>query len=131
MKKVYGKPMMSVESFVTNEFIAACWKIKCNVPSGIGYVERNGEPGYQKGSWFEKGDKFLAEGKGCGTYHNGVAGVPDGGPRANAMWQPTDILGRPKGSPYEVYHWSTGSANTSQHFSKVADAEWEENRNAS
>ena len=48
MKRAYSTPEMKVEVFEASESVAACWKIKCNVPSGIGYKETNGTPGYQK-----------------------------------------------------------------------------------
>ena len=40
MKK-YVKPMMEGQMFVANEYVAQCWKIKCNVPYGIGFYDNN------------------------------------------------------------------------------------------
>lgn len=128
--KQYVKPVLDCEMFSANEFIAACYKIKCNVPDGFGYIEKNGKPGYQASNWHNpNGDELLAEGKGCGVYHVGVH--LDTAPTENAMWQPTGFLGRPLGDPYGVFHWSTGEGNTEQHFSKVKDTQWETNPNAS
>ena len=123
--KQYVRPILEYEEFAANEFVAACYKIHCNVPSGIGYIERNSVPGYQKNE-----DQAIAEGKGCGEYHIGVN--LDAPPTENAMWQPwNQNSGVPKGDPYPVFHWSTGPESTDQHFSKVEDAEWETNPNAS
>lgn len=119
MKKVYEAPVVHLEQFVANEYVAACWKIKCNVPNGIGYYETNGRDGYQR--W---GDTFIASGYGCGEYHIGVES--DNGPEANAMWQESKT-----GEYYPVFYFSTGRGNNDQHFSKVEDAEWETNPNAS
>ena len=135
--KDYVKPMMESEAFAANEYIAACYNISCNVPSGIGYYETNGEPGYQEGRWvggiftghWEGGDEMIASGTGCGTTHYGVPGVPNDGPVANAMWQETR-----SGDYYPVYYWEQGQSSwvhSNAHFSKVEDADWEINRNAS
>ena len=40
--KTYVKPMLQSETFVANEYIAACWKINCNVPTGYGFIDNNG-----------------------------------------------------------------------------------------
>ena len=133
--KNYVKPMMESEVFAANEYIAACYNIRCNVPSGIGYYETNGEPGYQRDhyDWWSgeyiEGDEEIASGSGCGTVHYGVPGVPDDGPVANAMWQESR-----SGRYYPVYYWEQGQSSwghSSAHFSKVEDADWEINRNAS
>ena len=126
MRLCYEKPEISFDEFEANEYIAACYDIECNVPYGFGYIEKNGISGYQK-----RGDIKLAEGKGCGEVHKGVPGVPDDGPVANAMWQQTNLWGKPYGDPYPVFHWVDGEGSEGHHFSKVSDADWEENANAS
>ena len=134
--KDYIRPMMESEAFAANEYIAACYNISCNVPLGIGYYETNGEPGYQERRWvggifnghWEEGDELIASGSGCGTTHYGVPGVPNDGPVANAMWQERS------GKYYPVYYWEQGESSwghSNDHFSKVEDAEWEKNPNAS
>lgn len=129
MKKQWTSPRVLVQAFEANEYVAACYNIKCNVPRGVGYYETNGKPGYQKGGWFEEGDELIASGTGCGTMHYGVPGVPGDGPVANAMWQESRT-----GQYYPVYYWEQGNSSwvqSSSHFSKVEDAEWEPNPNAS
>lgn len=124
MKRNWVKPLAVVQQFVPNEYVAACWKINCNVPVGYGYLDNNGNGAYD---W---GDTLLTprgrEVRGCGTYHSGVEGVPDDGPVANAMWHPSR-----GGKDYEVYYWRDGKGTYDVHFSKVDDAEWETNPNAS
>ena len=130
MKKAYVKPSMESEAFVPNTYVAACevlstWRVKCNVPYGIGYYETNGIPGYQRSSWGTEGDKKIAEGEGCGTWHEGVNTEPV----ANAMWQEywSDEY-------YPVFYWEQGYSgwgHSSSHFSKVEDAEWEHEKNHS
>lgn len=123
MRKQWFAPKAEGEKFVANEYVAACYKIKCNVPSGVGYYEKNGKPGYQNGSWRKPEDEKIASGKGCGIYHIGVN--LDEPPTENAMWDPNN------GEAYPVFHWVDGYGNNGHHFSKVSDAEWETNPNAS
>lgn len=121
MKKQYEKPSMSIDMFEANEYIAACWKINCNVPRGYGYIDQNNNGKFDRGT-----DIRLTRDNswGCGTWHTGVQGVPDDGPKANAMWHSNE-----DNSDYPVYYW--GSYLTNAHFSKVEDAQWETNPNAS
>lgn len=132
MKRAYVRPTMVGERFVANEYVAACWKIKCNVPDGYGYIDNNGN------SKFDSNDKLLTSKNvlgrpkivsGCGKWHTGVSGVPGDGPTQNAMWHPVSILGREK--DYPVYFWRDGNGENDVHFSKVQDAQWETNPNAS
>lgn len=123
MKKEYVRPMMESETFITDEYIAACWTVWCNVPDGTGYYEKNGEPGYQSGY---DGDEKIASGWGCGTSHT-ASGIDAAGPSANAMWQEDR-----SGEFYEVFYWRARvHGSLSDHFSKVEDAKWEKNPNAS
>lgn len=127
-KKEWVRPRAVVQEFTPNEYVCACYKIRCNVPYGIGYIETNGIDGYQAGGRGHDGDKRLGVGQGCNVYHVGVN--LDEPPTENAMWQEMDFWGN-KGAYYPVFHWSTGRGDYDQHFSKVADAEWETNPNAS
>ena len=128
----YVKPRMESESFIANEYVAACWRIFCNVPTGFGFIDQNHNGEYD--SW--RDIKLTANGVyGCNSWHTGVSGVPDDGPKANAMWQPQKE-GRygnyvNDGKAYDVYYWRDGWKPTDIHFSKVEDAEWETNPNAS
>lgn len=129
MKMRWEEPKIEVQMFMPNEYVAACYNISCNVPSGVGYYETNDEPGYQRGGLGTRGDELIASGTGCGTTHYGVPGVPDDGPVANAMWQES-LTGR----YYPVYYWQQGQSgifHSNDHFSKVEDADWEKNPNAS
>ena len=52
MKREYSTPEMKVEVFEASESVAACWKIKCNVPSGIrkqmGHLDIKKDTGIRK-----------------------------------------------------------------------------------
>ena len=134
MKAVYENPKMYVQNFVPNEYVAACWKINCNVPTGFGFIDKNDNDRYDKND-----EKLTSDGVyGCGVWHTGVQGVPNDGPKANAMWQPQkwewSFFGgeyKDDGPAYDVYYWSDGKGQTHRHFSKVSDAQWETNPNAS
>ena len=49
MKRAYVRPTMVGERFVANEYVAACWKIECNVPTGYGYIDNNGHGQFDPG----------------------------------------------------------------------------------
>lgn len=123
MKRAYVRPTMVGERFVANEYVAACWKIECNVPLGFGYIDKNGNGKYDRGD-----EKITPDSvSGCGKWHTGVKGVPDDGPKANAMWHPEWSWEK----DYPVYYWRDGNGRLDIHFSKVEDAQWETNPNAS
>lgn len=74
--KSYKKPVLNVERFTANEFVAAChdinkvYKFKCDAGggrSGDVYLETNGIPGLQTGWW--GGDQYLSGYHACGTTH--------------------------------------------------------------
>lgn len=109
MKRAYVRPTMVGERFVANEYVAACWKINCNVPWGYGYMDKNGN------GHFDSSDELL-------TPKNIF-----GGPKQNAMWHPSLSVGK----DYPVYYWRDSNGEYDIHFSKVQDAQWETNPNAS
>ena len=125
MRRKYTKPSMSIDMFEANEYIAACYKIYCNVPKGYGFNDLNGDGKYKKK---DDGSK-IASGTGCNKVHVGVH--LDAAPHENSMWQPTDFWGENKGTAYGVFHWTQGNGNSGHHFSKVSDTQWESNPNAS
>lgn len=127
-RKVWKRPNGIVQQFASNEYIAACWKINCNVETGIGFYDTNNNGQYD---WNDQKICRSNPRIGCGEWHKGVEGVPDDGPQANAMWQPTNGFGIPSGKAYPVYYWSDGYGDSHKHFSKVEDAEWATNPNAS
>lgn len=75
MKKAYIKPILESETFVPQNYIAACgdsgtvYKFKCDAGGGITgnvYLETNGKPGLQTG---RGGDRYLSGYHACGTTH--------------------------------------------------------------
>lgn len=129
MRREYVKPVMQSEEFVANEYVAACWKMKCNVPYGFGYYEKNGVTGYQRGK-----DQYIAGGaKGCDEDY--VAhGITTSEPTANAWWQETT---KPQGGGYMdkpipvFYFYEDSKGHQSHHFSVIGTQEYEKSPNAS
>ena len=126
MKKKYEKPNMDLEMFEANEYIAACYKIKCNVPNGFGFLDINGN-----GQYDSKTDtKLTGNVSGCGTYHNGVDLPSD--PTHNSYWQPTSWWGGNTGTPIRTFYWNqTAPGHQSIHFTRIDNPEWDQNPNAS
>lgn len=75
--------MMVQEDFVPHEYIAACYKVNCNIPtSHLLYSETNGVPGLQvksqNGIEHDKLDySSYSTFWGCGEYHTGVLVRPE------------------------------------------------------
>lgn len=78
--RTYKKPILNVEHFVPNEFVAACgdsgtvYKFECNAgelglkhtyPYDV-YQETNGQPGLQTG---RGGDTYISNFHACGATH--------------------------------------------------------------
>ena len=136
MTRTWSEPRIAVQRFVADAYVAACWKINCNVPTGFGFFDNNGNAQYDRNI----DEKLTSDGVyGCGTWHTGIQGVPDDGPSANAMWQPQRYVQQGwfggyyqnDGNAYDVYYWRDGNGRNDVHFSKVDDAQWESNPNAS
>ena len=139
-KKIWVRPEMNTVAFESNEYVASCWNIRCNVEQGTGYYETNGQDGYQLGTWvnghfengqwiaghFEGGDEYIASGNGCGTVHT-AHGIDAAGPSANAWWQESAT-----GKFYEVFHFfARVNGKKSDHFCTLDSVNWEKNPNAS
>lgn len=75
--KSYKKPVLNVERFTPNEFVAACgdenkvYKFQCDAITewgvGLVYVETNGEPGLQR--FTSNSDTYRGPYHPCGEKH--------------------------------------------------------------
>lgn len=102
MKKKYVKPSINMDVFQANEYIAACFSGKCNVPvSPIGsfyvmYKESNGTSGYQEEEERIRiindpcNAEFNVKAEGITTYQWDSNGTSEGG------------------TIKDVYYWSDG-----------------------
>ena len=75
-KRMYIKPVLESETFVPQNYIAACgdlnkvYKFKCDAGGGVSgsvYLETNGKEGLQTG--WGGGDQYLSGYHACGSTH--------------------------------------------------------------
>lgn len=109
MKRTYVTPVMECESFAADQYVAACYKINCNVPGyGHGYVESNGQTGLQTGS---NGDDYKVSGFACGATQI---------IEMEAGYQPTKGYWVAGGRTYDVTYFYArvrGAFSSDHHFS--------------
>ena len=127
MRREYVKPVMQSEEFVANEYVAACWTIHCNVPTGTGYLETNSQVGLQiTGS--NPDLKLVDYAWGCNAKHE-AHGIDAEGPKANAYWVTKN------GETLNVFyfHANGNKSDLDHHFCTLDDGNihWEKNKNAS
>lgn len=65
MRKVWNNPTISFETFEANEYVAACYEVKCDVDSDV-YLDSNNNGRLDKASLFRPGDKLLGHNDPCG-----------------------------------------------------------------
>ena len=86
MKQVWEKPRIEVQKFIPNEYVAACYKIKCTTPNGNStyyylYDDTNGNDVWDNNDQLIYSPWFGF--KGCGNWHSGV--IRDEAPTANGF----------------------------------------------
>lgn len=124
-KRMYIKPVLESETFVPQNYIAAChdinkvYKFTCDAGGGkwgIVYLETNGDEGLQTG-W--GGDQYLSTYHACGTTHEAKA-TDDflDGYYVTSSW-----LGGTKTTPVKVWR---GPNNDNTHCTENLDIDsWE------
>lgn len=127
-KRIWAKPMAVVEQFMANEYVAACYKIKCNVPSGNQlWNETNGVDGLQtsRGIGYSADTKLLDSYgmRGCNKWHIGVIRADD--PELNGYWV--------SGNNVTSVHWWNEDLNSTYdyHATLLGSQDYETNPNAS
>ena len=133
-KKVWVRPEMNTVTFAADEYVAACWKINCNVPgpgwNGTAYLynESNGQSDLQTDN--QTGDELLLQGdlNGCQEWHKGI--IRDDAPKANGYWVTEDWEG--KKQVYSVFWWIEDlGSKYDYHATLMNKIEWATNPNAS
>lgn len=86
MKQVWEKPRIEVQKFIPNEYVAACYKIKCTTPNGNStyyylYDDTNGNDVWDNSDQLIYSPLFGF--RGCGNWHSGV--IRDEAPTANGF----------------------------------------------
>ena len=132
MKKKWVEPSMEVQKFIPDEYVAACYKIKCTTPNNNStfhyiYDDTNGN-----GVW-DKEDKQLQASpilgfQGCNKWHKGV--IRDEAPEANGFVTNGFIPQTSKA--YKVFWWNEELGSIYDYHVMVPGKEnYETNPNAS
>ena len=127
MKKAYVTPVMVGERFSPNEYVAACYKIRCTTPNGNKtyyriYADSNGNGSLDDEDEliYRSRDGFV----GCNKWHKGV--IQDNAPTANGFV--TDMWGR----AVPVFYWEEKLGSASDYHVMTPGSEnYETNPNAS
>ncbi len=134
MKKKWVEPEILVQQFVANEYVAACYKIKCTTPNGNDtyryiYEDTNGNNRWDK----EDKQIYSAEDgfEGCGQWHKGI--IRDSAPTVNGfVTKRTDPTSK-KAKPASVFYWYENLGNKYAHIHVMTpgNENYETNPNAS
>ena len=130
--KAYVKPMMDSEVFVANEYVAACYRIKCTTPNRNATFYCLYDDTNNNGVW-DSGDSLLYSNgwwgfSGCNRWHNGV--IQDNPPEENGFV--TRGTNPKKDGAYPVYWWSERLGSDSDyHVMTPGKENYETNPNAS
>lgn len=125
MKREYSKPAMNVEVFEASEYVAACYKINCNVPgSGKLWAETNGQEGLQTYGSNKDTQLTFEYYTACNEWHKGVIQGED--PKFNGYWK------QKNGTVTQVYWWEENlGSGIDYHATTMNKINWETNPNAS
>lgn len=126
MKKKWEKPRIEVQEFIPNEYVAACYKIRCTTPNNNGYFYRIYDD-TNKNNVLDKDDKRLYYNimgfQGCNEWHKGV--IQDDAPTANGFVKSGDRV-------YSVFWWKESlGADSDYHVMTPGKENYETNPNAS
>ena len=133
--KNYVKPMMESEAFAANEYIAACYRIRCTTPNGNRSYKYIYADSNNNGVW-DRGDQkiygsWFGSFSGCNQWHEGV--ILDEPPTANGfVTTGTDSDGWSVQSE-PVFYWyeDLGHQYEDIHVMTPGDENYESNPNAS
>ncbi|HJD40948.1 MAG TPA: hypothetical protein H9913_13105 [Candidatus Blautia stercoripullorum] len=131
-RKVWEKPVTVVQKFVPNEYVAACYKIKCTTPQHNATFYYLYDDSNHNGTW-DDGDRLLYSNgwggfSGCNRWHKGV--IRDNPPEENGFV----TRGRnPKwDKAYSVFWWNERlGADSDYHVMTPGNENYESNPNAS
>ena len=129
--KNYVKPMMESEAFVANEYIPACYRIKCTTPQRNRTFYYLYDDSNDNGKW-DSGDKLLYSNlwgfSGCNKWHDGV--IQDNPPEENGFV--TRGTNPKRYTAYAVFWWKENlGADSDYHVMTPGNENYETNPNAS
>lgn len=131
MKKKWVEPEILVQQFVANEYVAACYKIRCTTPNDNSEFYYLYDDTNKNGKW-DKVDRKLYSNMwgfhGCNKWHKGV--IRDEAPMANGFV--TRGTNPDRNQSYAVFWWNEDLGATSNyHVMTPGKESYETNPNAS
>lgn len=132
MKQVWEKPRIEVQKFIPNEYVAACYKIKCTTPNGNStyyylYDDTNGNDVWDNSDQLIYSPWFGF--KGCGNWHSGV--IRDEAPTANGFVTDGTYPGRNRADAVFWWEESFQDGSADYHVMTPGNENYETNPNAS
>ena len=129
-KRVWGQPITMVQKFEANEYVAACYRIRCRTPNGNAYYNYIYEDTNGNGQW-DKQDKPIYRGKfrGCNQWHRGV--ILDEPPTANGFVTTGTNPNRNHSSAVFYWYENLGHQYEDIHVMTPGNENYESNPNAS
>ena len=129
--KDYVRPMMESEDFAANEYIAACYRIRCTTPQGNSAFNYLYDDSNDNGIW-DSEDKLLYRRwlgfSGCNRWHDGVS--QDNPPEENGFV--TRGTNPDRNTAYPVFWWRENlGADSDYHVMTPGNENYETNPNAS
>lgn len=134
MKKKWEEPRIMVQQFVPNEYVAACYRIRCRTPHGNASYKYIYDDTNDNGVWDSEDRRIYSAGfmgtfSGCNQWHKGV--ILDEPPTANGfVTTGTD----PRRSQSDaVFYWyeNLGHQYADIHVMTPGSENYESNPNAS
>lgn len=132
MKKRWEEPRIEVQKFIPNEYVAACYRIKCTTPNGNESYKYIYADSNNNGVW-DSDDRQIYSSwmgfTGCNQWHKGV--ILDVPPKANGFVTKGK---NPSESDFEaVFYWYEHLGHQSEdiHVMTPGDENYESNPNAS
>lgn len=129
--KTYIKPIMESELFAANQYISACYRIRCTTPNRNDTFYYLYDDSNDNGVWDSK-DKILYSNRwgfsGCNRWHSGV--IQDNPPEENGFV--TRGTNPDRNSSYAVFWWNERlGADSDYHVMTPGKENYESNPNAS
>lgn len=130
MRKTWEEPRIIVQEFVANEYVAACYKIKCTTPNDNAWYNYIYADTNANGIWDSGDEKLYARSfRGCNQWHKGV--IRDNAPTANGFV--TKGTNPNKSEFASVFYWyeNLGGWYADIHVMTPGKENYETNPNAS
>ena len=131
-RKVWRRPLTRVQQFEANEYVAACYRIKCTTPQRNSTFYYLYDDSNDNGRW-DSGDRLLYSNRwggfsGCNRWHSGV--IQDNPPEENGFV--TRGTNPNWDKAYAVFWWNERlGADSDYHVMTPGNENYESNPNAS